>query len=148
MPDQFTLLEMKMELKNFSIRLTGKSVSAFFLLFVLTFLFNTCKEDPSVMPELTTLKTADTDITATTAVLKGEVLILGTRNIIEYGIEISKSMIFSPSEIKGYSATPSVGVFEVEFTDLDPGTLYYFKAYVLINTAQVYSRNYENFTTK
>jgi hypothetical protein len=100
------------------------------------------------MPKLNTLITADTDITATTAILKGEILILGNKNIEEYGIEISKSMIFSPSQIKGYKTTPSTGVFQVEFTALDPGTVYYYKAYVLINTAQVYSENYENFTTK
>lgn len=122
-----------------------------FLLIFLTTLFlliHACSEDPPVMPKLNTLKTPDADITTTTALLKAEVLIIGDMNIREYGIEISKSMIFSPSEIKGYNGIPSKGIFQVEFTDLDPGTLYYYKAYVLINTAQVYSDNYENFTTK
>jgi len=38
--------------------------------------------------------------------------------------------------------------FQVEFTGLKPNTLYYYKAYVTINTAQVYSQNAAHFTTK
>ncbi len=72
----------------------------------------------------------------------------GKMKIIEYGIEISKNQLFSPSTTKGYDSAPAVGTFQVEFTDLTPNTLYYYKAYVLINTAQVYSQNVESFRTK
>ncbi len=119
----------------------------FFILFAISIL-SACTEEQQVMPKLNTIIAPDTDIATTTALLKGEVLILGNMNIIEYGIEISKSVVFSPSQTKGYATAPSTGVFEVQFTGLEPGTLYYYKAYVLINTARVYSENYEHFTTK
>jgi hypothetical protein len=100
------------------------------------------------MPRLNTLQTVDADITSTSAILKGEIQFLGNMKIIEYGIEISKSMLFTSPQTKGYITPAVIGTFQVEFTNLDPTTLYYYKAYVLINTANVYSQNYEHFTTK
>lgn len=142
---------MKKDFKNLNdlnIRSIENANSAFFIFLVIIFSIISCTEDPQIRPKLDTLKTIDTDIATTSALLKGEILILGNMNIIEYGIEISKNVLFSPSQTKGFITPPSTGVFQVEFIDLDPGTLYYYKAYVLINTAQVYSQNYENFTTK
>lgn len=100
------------------------------------------------MPQLTTLKAADSDITDNDAVLKGRITFLGNQKIIEYGIELSKNQLFNPSDTSGIKSAPDTGVFSITFRNLDPGTLYYYKAYVLINTAQVYSQNVEKFTTK
>jgi hypothetical protein len=107
-----------------------------------------CSDESIVLPKLNTLTAGDTDVTSTTAKLKGEVLVVGNQIIVEYGIELSKSQFFSPSSKKSISGTPPPGNFEVDFTGLDPGTLYYYKAYALINTAEVYSENVKNFTTK
>jgi len=119
-----------------------------FLLSVILFSFCSCSEELSIEPKLNTIQVDDTEITSTTAVLKGEFLIIGNMKIIEYGIEISKSQLFSPSTAKSIQGAPSLGVFQVEFTGLESNTLYYYKAYALINTAQVYSQNALHFTTK
>jgi hypothetical protein len=121
---------------------------AAFLIGCILFSTISCVKEPDVEPKLNTLQASDADIGSTTAVLKGEILILGNLNIIEYGIEISKSQIFTPSTRKGYTTAPAAGIFQVDFTGLDPNTLYYYKAYVTINTAQVYSQIAAHFTTK
>jgi hypothetical protein len=116
--------------------------------FVVAFIMSGCSEDAVTEPTLGTLPAADTDITSTSAILKGEILILGNAKIIEYGIEISKSMIFTPAQRKGITTTPVKGVYPITFTGLDPNTTYYYKAYALINTAYVYSPGYAQFKTK
>jgi len=119
-----------------------------FTFLVLSLFVTGCTEEKDINPKLNTLLTTDEDISSTTAILKGEILITGNKNITEYGIEISKNVYFSDSETKGYQTSPSTGIFQVEFTNLEPVTTYYYKAYVLINTARVYSLNYEQFITK
>jgi hypothetical protein len=127
----------------------GRSALFFQLFLLLTALFPpACTEDQGILPRLNTPEAVDSGITSTTATLKGEILYLGNMKIIEYGIELSKSMVFSPSVTKGYTTPADTGTFEVEFIDLDPNTLYYYKAYVLINTAYIYSQNVADFTTK
>lgn len=111
--------------------------------------FTTCTEEPETLPKVNTIAAEAADITSTSAVLKGEILILGNMNITEYGIEISKGMTFSASETRGY-ATPAVqGIYQVEFTNLDPDTIYYYRAYAIVNTAQVHPKEvpYLHFTT-
>jgi hypothetical protein len=107
-----------------------------------------CTEDPEILPRLSTVIAVDTDITATTATLKGEITVLGNVKIEQYGIEISKSMIFTPSQTKGFTTAATQGIYQVSFTGLDPATLYYFRAYAVVNTARVNSVNYFQFTTK
>jgi hypothetical protein len=111
-------------------------------------LLASCSDDSNVEPRLDTKVASDAAITSTTAALKGEFTFLGNMKIIEYGIELSRNQLFSPSQNKGINGAPDLGEFEVNFTGLDPGTVYYFKAYALINTAYVYSKNVEQFTTK
>jgi len=108
-----------------------------------------CEEkDEDVLPILNNIEAGDADITSTTATLKGEVTDLGNMRILEYGIEISKTQIFSPS-IKGkIDGAPTLGTYEIQFTGLPPNTKYYYKAYVLINTAEHYATGYLSFTTK
>ena len=137
--------KIRAELDGF-LRSRSTYIIAFCLLFI-TLILPDCSDD-YIQPILNTLEVADTDITSTTATLKGEILMLGNMNIIEYGIEISNNMIFSPYQTKGFKTSPIKGVYQVDFTNLEPKTLYYYKAYVLINTAYVYSQNAAHFTTK
>ncbi|MFN8239700.1 MAG: hypothetical protein U0X39_02995 [Bacteroidales bacterium] len=107
-----------------------------------------CSDKEVLMPQLVTLAATQADITATTAILKGEIKVLGNQNISSHGIEVSKSMLFTNSILFAATGTAAAGSFEVTATGLEPGTVYYFKAYVTINTAQVYSDEYLTFTTK
>lgn len=118
-------------------------------LFLVFFSFPGCTEDYEIEPRLNTIAAADADITATSAILKGEITYIGNMKIIEYGIELSSNQLFAPSTVKSLT-TPAAaaGSYQVEFTGLTPNTLYYYKAYVLINTARLYSQNVEHFTTK
>src|SRR4030042_1031685 len=119
------------------------------MIFVFTLFLTSCEEkDDEVLPTLNTITASDADITSTSAVLKGEVLDLGNMRILVYGIELSKTQIFYPSTKGTIDAAPPLGTFEITFTGLTPNTKYYYKAYALINTADWYSQNYENFTTK
>jgi phosphodiesterase/alkaline phosphatase D-like protein len=115
---------------------------------LVSLILNTCIEDPEIMPKFNILQVADSDITSTSAILRGDIQILGNMKIIEYGVEYSKNMIFSPLQRKGFTTAPVTGVYQVEVPDLEPGTLYYYRAYVLINTAYLYSQLYLHFTTK
>jgi len=123
--------------------------SLFILIILASVFFSGCTEDSEVNPRLNTIAAADADITATSAVLKGEITYLGNMKIIEYGIELSASQLFTPSTTKSLTTpAPAVGTYQVEFTGLTANSLYYYKAYVLINTARLYSQNVEHFTTK
>jgi hypothetical protein len=119
------------------------------MIFLLTLILPSCEEkDEDVLPMLNNIEASDADITSTTATLKGEVTDLGNMRILEYGIEISKSQIFSPSTKGKIDGAPAPGTYEIQFTGLTPNTKYYYKAYVLINTAEHYATGYLNFTTK
>jgi hypothetical protein len=116
---------------------------------ILCLCLTACKEEAAdQIPVLITIQAADADITSTTAKLKGEIISLGNQKIAEYGIEISKSQLFS-SPVRNHLNPPAVtGQFEVDFTGLDPDTRYYYRAYTVINTAHKYSPDYLNFITK
>jgi hypothetical protein len=119
------------------------------IVLAVTFFLSSCEEkDKEVLPTLNTIAASDADVTSTTAVLKGEVENLGNMRILEYGIELSKNQLFSPSTKEKVDGAPSLGTYEIQFTGLTPNTKYYYKAYVLINTAECYSPNVLNFTTK
>jgi hypothetical protein len=118
------------------------------MIFMFTLILNSCSDEEEILPKLNTIAASDSDITSTTAVLKGEILSLGNMKLEEYGIELSKSQLFSPSTTKSFDTAPEVGTFQAEFTDLTPNTMYYYKAYIVVNTAQVYSKNVESFRTK
>ena len=122
-----------------------KSITLILCIFIAA--LTDCTEEPEVIPKLIALEAVSSDITSGSAILKGEIKTLGNMNIIEYGIEISKNMLLSPSVTKGYTTPAVTGIFQVEFTGLEPNTLYYFKAFATVNTAQVYSENIPHFTT-
>ena len=129
-------------------KLCHKSVSAIFCFMLIA--GAACTEKPETLPKLNVLEAAAADITSTSAVLKGEIQSLGNMKIIEYGIEISKSMLFSASEIRVITTTAVTWIFQVEFTNLEPNTIYYYRAFATVNTAQIYSKDiqYLHFTTK
>jgi hypothetical protein len=126
---------------------TGYCLLAVFVFVI--FSMTGCSEKEDIKPRLNTIAAANADITATSAILKGEITSLGNMNIIEYGVELSANQLFNPYSTKSLTTpAPAVGTYQVEFTGLTPNTLYYYRAYVLINTARVYSQNLEHFTTK
>ena len=133
-----------------SILKTGKesSVVIFITSVLLMSLILSCSDDPVNYPVLVTLPVQDSDITSATAKLKAEITDIGNQKIIEYGIEIYKKTLLVPVEAKGYKTAPVIGTFEVDFTGLEANTLYYYRAYSLINTAYYYSENNMQFTTK
>jgi len=110
---------------------------------------SSCKEDTVLIdPILNSIQAADADITSSTADLKGEITILGNRKIVEYGIQISASMIFTNYTDKKVLTTPVTGQFTVNFTGLIPNTIYYYRAYAIVNTAHIYAPDPLHFTTK
>jgi len=120
-----------------------------FSAFMAFFFIPACTEEPVYYPVLDTIPVADSNITSTTAKLYAEVTSLGNQKIVEYGIEVYKKTITNPVGTKSYPGAPDIGVYNVEFTGLEPNTLYYFRAYALINTANYYSQNaMHQFTTK
>ena len=127
--------------------ISGYLLSALFILVTLS--LTSCSEKEELKARLNTIPAADADITATSAILKGEISYLGNMKIIEYGVELSVNQLFTPSTTESLTTPdPAVGIYQVEFNGLTPNSLYYYKAYVLINTARVYSLNVEHFTTK
>ncbi|MGQ9620303.1 MAG: hypothetical protein ACUVTX_04880 [Bacteroidales bacterium] len=127
---------------------TLKFLTTLLLVLLVLIFIKSCSDEPVVMPILTTLAVNPDNVTRSSAILKGRIIYLGNARIIEYGIELSKNQLFAPSDTNGIKSAPDTGIFAIEFKNLDPGTLYYFKAYVVINTAQFYSQNVERFTTK
>lgn len=117
-----------------------------FTLFV--FVFFSCTDDPPQRPILITHDIVEQNITNSTAILKGELANLGTMKIEEYGIILSKNMLFDPYVTEKSSQPAALGVYQFQFTGLESNTLYYYKAYALVNTAMVFSDNLKQFTTK
>lgn len=125
----------------------GFTLIVFAILTVL-FVLSCDSEESKQQPVLVTIQVNDADVTSTTATLKGEITILGNYNIIEYGIQISSSMVFSSYTDKKVSSAPAQGQFSVDITGLNPGTTYYYRAYAIVNTAHVYAPDPLHFTTK
>jgi hypothetical protein len=124
-------------------------IAATGLIVVSLMLLTYCKEEAAdQLPVLNTIQAADADVTSSTADLKGEITILGNQKIVEYGIQISPSLIFSTYTDKKTSAVAAVGEFTVNFTGLNPNTIYYYRAYAIVNTAHIYAPDPLHFTTK
>jgi len=128
-------------------RLLSSSVVMVVIMILLSPALNSCAEDPPRSPRLNTHDVTESDISGTTATLKGEITDLGTMKIEEYGIIISKNMLFEPFISEKSTQTAKLGVFQFQFTGLEPGTRYFFKAYALVNTAMVFSERYKEYTT-
>jgi hypothetical protein len=125
------------------------SVISYLISIIIILTLGSCTErELDVLPVLEVLAVESQDITQSSAKLKADVIIVGNQTIVEYGIELSKSPLFSQSSTLSIPGIPPLGVFELTFTGLEANTKYYYKAYALINTTRVYSGTYENFTTK
>jgi|WetSurMetagenome_2_1015567.scaffolds.fasta_scaffold544236_2 hypothetical protein len=116
--------------------------------FVLAFVC-ACNDTYQLEPIVATYPVADSDITSTSAELTGQILLLGTQRITEYGIELYKtSLLTNPIDNKSFNDSATLATFTAVFTGLTPGTKYYYWAYALVNTARVHSQNVPSFTTK
>jgi hypothetical protein len=110
--------------------------------------FTACNDTYEVDPIVATFPVADSNITSTSAKLTGQIQLLGTIKITEYGMELYKNTITNMVAYKGFSDTATLDTFTVVFTGLDPNTKYYYWAYALVNTTRVHSQNVPTFTTK
>ncbi|HVN59094.1 MAG TPA: hypothetical protein VMT63_12410 [Bacteroidales bacterium] len=107
-----------------------------------------CDDTYNVEPVVYTYQVADSNVTATTAKLTGQIQILGTQQIVEHGIEIYKESILATPITKSLTSQATTDTFTVVVTGLQPNTLYYYWAYAKVNTTNVHSQNTPSFTTK
>ena len=119
------------------------TVSVFALL-----LISSCDDNYQQEPVLYTFVVADSNITATTARLTGQIQILGSQQITEYGIEVYKDNITSTPLVMKRTTQPTTDTFTLVFNNLSPSSLYYYWAYARVNTTNVHSQNVPHFTTK
>ena len=125
------------------IRITFTSI-----LFLFVFCLYSCNTKPDEIPVLNTIEALSDNITSSSAKLQGEIKSLGNIDIKEAGIEISTTMLFTQSLTVTISLPLKTGMFEVEFTNLEPSVQYFYRAYATVNTARVYSGNVPSFKTK
>lgn len=133
-------------MKNIIRSVIKQAEASLTIMLILTFFG--CDDNYQLEPVLNTFEAADSNITSTTATLYGQIQVLGTQNITEYGIELYKTIITNLVQTKSFTTTANLETFKAEFTDLQPNTLYYFWAYAKVNTANVHSQNVPHFTTK
>jgi hypothetical protein len=114
---------------------------------VLQFL-NSCNDKYQEEPVLFTFQVPDSNLTATTAKLTGQIQILGSQQITGYGIEVYKGDVTSIPIVKKRTTQATVDTFTFLFDTLKPSTLYYYWAFATVNTTNVHSKYPEHFTTK
>ena len=109
----------------------------------------TC-EKPERLLKISTLSPVDSLISYASAALRGEITDLGTDQISEFGIVISKSSLFLQPEAVKVNGSASKGVFEAKFQNLDPGIQYYYRSYAKLksSTELIYALDDKSFTTK
>jgi len=106
----------------------------------------TC-EKPERVASIKTVDITDTDISYNSAILKGDLIDLGSEPIEDYGIIVSENASFLDPVPKSGSGTAKKGVFQIEFTGLIKNTTYYYKAYVTVNSDPIYGGS-KSFKTK
>ena len=107
-----------------------------------------CDDTYIVNPQVLTLQVADTGVTATTARLRGQIQILGTRQILRHGFEVYKNSLTSTPIDTGVTTLATTDTFTIVVTGLQPQTLYYYWAYARVNSTNVHSGSALQFTTK
>ena len=131
-----------------TIKLIQRQVTFFVAIGLVITFFSSCDDTYNVEPIVLTLQVADSNVTATTAKLTGQIQILGTQQIIEHGIELYKNSITATPIVKKWNTEATTDTFTCVFTGLQPGTLYYYWAYAKVNTTNVYSQDTPQFKTK
>jgi hypothetical protein len=107
-----------------------------------------CDDTYQQEPIVNTIQVADSNVTATSAKVRGQIQLLGTQQIVEYGIELYKNSITNLVDHKSFNNTATTDTFTVVFTGLVPSTLYFYWAYATVNTTRVHSLTVSRFTTK
>ncbi len=112
-------------------------------------LLNTC-EKPERVLKINALQSQLADITYSTAILKGEIIDIGSQPVTDHGIIVSENQL--PTEENGQigslGAASKKGSYQVTITGLTKNTKYYFRAFAATAGEITYSDNTENFTTK
>lgn len=129
--------------QNWGLRKFKKVVIPFIILMAFTY----C-EKPERVLKVTVLPPEDGLITYSSAVLKGEIIDVGSQTVEEFGITISGSSSFSYSTPNPVNSTVLKGIFEVQFTNLERNKDYYYRAYTVVNGSVIYSRETQHFKTK
>jgi uncharacterized protein (TIGR02145 family) len=119
-----------------------------FLFIFLALIIPSC-EKPGRVVKLNTLDTDDSEITFTTAILKGEVTDHGFDALEDHGFFVSEYTI--PVQLnsvpKSLGPANSVGVFQALVTNLSSNNTYYFRAYATVKSTIIYG-DIKQFTTK
>ena len=86
-----------------------------------------------------TVNLSVTDITATGATLFGNVSITGPLNVVEIGLQYSKSEDFSSGVVSKKINVADYDDFSINVSSLTPETTYYYRSYIKMNGATDYS---------
>lgn len=133
---------MNLKMISAILRLIKFIVLPLLLLAVLT----TC-ERPERIVKLITLDAVTGDISYTSATLKGQITDLGSKSIGDHGIMISENAEMLDPTPKGLGPVSVKGTYQVNFTDLKKNTIYYFKAYVTVDSKTILADNTKQFRT-
>ncbi len=111
--------------------------------------FSTC-EKPEREILVTTLEALPAEISFTTAILKGEIIDMGSAPIEDHGILISENSppVVSNSKVESLGMPSSKGSFQVNAENLNVNTTYYFRAFANVNHENVYADSIKKFKTK
>ena len=118
---------------------------------LVTFLFalTTCIK-PEREVQLTTLEVLPSDISFTTATLKGEITDLGSAPIEDHGILVSENSTprVGNSQVVSLGVCSSRGSFQVITENLKIDVTYYYRAFVSADGEDIYSEVIRQFRTK
>jgi len=131
--------------RNFYIKvLTGPALSGLILTLLIT-----C-EKPERVVEFTTLEAQASNISYTTATLKGEITDAGSKPMEDHGILVSSNPNprVGNATVKSLGSRTTKGIFSVNVTELTTNTTYYFRSYVTIEGVDTYTDKICNFKTK
>jgi len=131
--------------RNFYIKvLTGPALSGLILTLLIT-----C-EKPERVVEFTTLEAQASNISYTTATLKGEITDAGSKPMEDHGILVSSNPNprVGNATVKSLGSRTTKGIFSVNVTELTTNTTYYFRSYVTIEGVDTYADKICNFKTK
>lgn len=120
-----------------------------FLVFVIVFSLPSC-EKPERYVKLEALEIPDEDISYTYAILKGEIIDVGSIPLSDHGIVISESgtPVLGISQGLHLGQAVKKGVFQDTIKNLKKNTLYYFRVFVIVNGEEKYSQKTPKFKTK